>query len=130
PGETILGSGGQRGPGGKGANQALAARLQGAEVAFVGSVGTDADAEIALGELRRSGVELGRVSNSTTAPTGLAIITVSGDGENTIVVLPGANSTMSVDDVRAATASLDDDTIVLLQGELPPDTTAAAITAA
>lgn len=130
PGETVLGAGGQRGPGGKGANQALAARLQGAEVTFLGSVGADADAEIALGKLRDAEVALDRVAVAADTPTGLAIITVSTDGENTIVVVPGANSAMTVTDARAATGTLEHGTIVLLQGELPQDTTAAAITGA
>lgn len=130
PGETVLGGGGRRGPGGKGANQALAARLQGAEVTFLGAVGSDTDAEIALGELRQAGVALDRVAVASDTPTGLAIITVSDDGENTIVVVPGANSTMTPGDARAATAALDEQSIVLLQGELPQDTTATAITGA
>lgn len=130
PGETVLGGGGQRGPGGKGANQALAARLQGAEVTFIGAVGSDADAEIALGELRRAGVTLDRVAVEPDTPTGLAIITVSADGENTIVVVPGANGAMTVADAESATVALDEQAIVLLQGELPQETTAAAITGA
>lgn len=130
PGETVLGGSGGRGPGGKGANQALAACLQGAEVTFVGSVGSDADAGIALGSLREAGVRLDRVTVAPDTPTGLAIITVDGAGENTIVVVPGANAAMTVADARSATAALDDGSIVLLQGELPQDTTAAAITGA
>lgn len=127
PGETVLGGGGQRSPGGKGANQALAARLQGADVRFVGAVGSDSDAEVALGRLRRAGVELSRVKVAADTPTGLAIITVADGGENTIVVVPGANAAVTPADAEAAVAELDADDIVLLQGELPRETTEAAI---
>ena len=127
PGETVLGGGGQRAPGGKGANQALAARLQGADVTFVGAVGSDSDAEVALGHLRRAGVELSRVKIAPAAPTGLAIITVADGGENTIVVVPGANTSVTPADAESAQARLDADDLVLLQGELPRETTEAAI---
>lgn len=128
PGETILGDNGQRTPGGKGANQALAARFQGAEVTFVGAVGSDSDAAIATERLRTAGVDLDELKVTTEAPTGLAAITVSADGENTIVVLPGANASVTPADVRSAVArGAAEQPIVLLQGELPRETTEAAV---
>ncbi|WP_017975164.1 ribokinase [Actinopolyspora halophila] len=127
PGETILGDSGQRTPGGKGANQALAARFQGAAVTFVGAVGSDSDAAIATERLRTAGVDLEELKVTAETPTGLAAITVSADGENTIVVLPGANASVTPEDVRSAVARAGEHPIVLLQGELPRETTEAAI---
>ena len=86
PGETLLGSGGDILAGGKGANQAVAAAQLGATVAFVGAVGSDPYAEPAMHYMRTSGIDLGAVEQADTN-TGLAVITVSADGENTIVIL-------------------------------------------
>ncbi|TML16341.1 MAG: ribokinase [Actinobacteria bacterium] len=90
PGETLTGATLQRIPGGKGANQAVAAARLGAEVRMVGSVGSDANAEEALGGLLEAGVMLDL--REVDAPTGVAIILVAEDGENIIVVVPGANA--------------------------------------
>lgn len=87
PGETLLGSGGEILAGGKGANQAVAAAQLGANVAFVGAVGSDPYAEPAMYYMRTSGIDLGTVEQADTN-TGLAVITVSADGENTIVISP------------------------------------------
>ncbi len=130
PGETVVGDGGDRLPGGKGANQALAAGLQGAPVTFVAAVGADPDAEVALGALRGAGVDLTSVATSAARRTGIAIITVADTGENTIVVLPGANSTVTPDTAVAAVDAMADGDILLMQGELPRATTEAAVRAA
>lgn len=130
PGETVLGTGGQRAPGGKGANQALAARLQGAEVSLVGAVGDDGDAAVALGLLRGAGVDLSGVTVTSDSPTGLAIITVSEDGENTIVVVSGANAALPVEHVLEVVAALEGPEIVLMQGELAGDLTARTVATA
>lgn len=130
PGETVLGTGGERAPGGKGANQALAARLQGAAVSLVGAVGDDSDAVVALGMLRQAGVDLSRVRTLSDHPTGLAIIAVSDDGENTIVVVSGANAAVPEEHALHAVGLLHDDDVVLVQGELPADLTATTIRAA
>ena len=90
PGETVTGSGYTVVPGGKGANQALAAARAGAPVRMVGAVGQDAFAEVALQSLHRGGVELSEVAE-TTGRTGCAFIAVDGAGENLIVVASGAN---------------------------------------
>ena len=82
PGETVLGGDGSTRPGGKGANQAVAAALAGAPVVMVGCVGDDAQAEVGLSLLRRAGVDLTRVREVSGSPTGLALITVSDAGEN------------------------------------------------
>lgn len=130
PGETLIGGGGRRTAGGKGANQALAAALQGAAVTFVGAVGDDPDAGLALASLRDAGVDLDSVATAAGEPTGLAVITVAEDGENTIVVVPGANATVSVDAATEAVASMADGDILLLQGEVPRETIEAAARAA
>ena len=130
PGETLIGPGGERSAGGKGANQALAAALQGADVTFVGAVGDDPDAELALAGMREAGVDLASVEVVPDTPTGLAIITVSDAGENTIVVIPGANASITGPTAVAAVGAMARDDILLMQGEVPRETTEAAVRAA
>jgi ribokinase len=89
-GETLTGAALERIPGGKGANQAVAAARLGAAVRMVGAVGRDTNAADALAGLREAGVEL--EVREVDAPTGIAIILVAADGENQIVVVPGANA--------------------------------------
>jgi ribokinase len=89
-GETLTGATLERIPGGKGANQAVAAARLGAEVLMVGCVGRDANADDALAGLRGAGLDLALLEGD--APTGVAIILVADDGENQIVVIPGANA--------------------------------------
>jgi ribokinase len=90
PGETVSGATLERIPGGKGANQAVAATRLGADVRMVGCVGADPNAAEALAGLREAAVELD--VREVDAPTGVAIILVAADGENQIVVVPGANA--------------------------------------
>jgi ribokinase len=90
PGETLTGATLERIPGGKGANQAVAAARLGAAVRMVGCTGSDANRDDALAGLRGAGVELD--VREVDAPTGIAIILVADDGENQIVVVPGANA--------------------------------------
>ena len=120
PGETLHGTGGQMLPGGKGANQAVAAARLGARVAMVGAVGSDVQAEAALSALREAGVDLGHVAE-IEGPTGLAIVTVAEDGENSIVVIAGANDAMDAARVRAAAEVISAARIVVCQGEIPRD---------
>jgi len=130
PGQTVAGTGPDLLAGGKGANQALAATRRGAATALVAAVGTDDAATTALAGLAAAGVDLGRVSRRE-GPTGLAVITVDAAGENTIVVLPGANASLSPEDVDAAAGVLAGARVCVLQGEVPAATTAhAARTAA
>jgi ribokinase len=97
PGETVSGAELGRFPGGKGANQALAARRLGANVMLHARVGNDANAEEALAMLRADGVNLLDCSVDPETPTGVALITVAPSGENQIVVAPGANRTFLPD---------------------------------
>ena len=107
PGETLLGSGGEILAGGKGANQAVAAAQLGANVAFVGAVGSDPYAEPAMHYMHSSGIDLSAVEQSDTT-TGLAVITVSADGENTIVISPGANALVDAPFVTARQSTIAD----------------------
>jgi len=99
PGETVTGATLARHPGGKGANQALAARRLGAEVQLVARVGRDAAADEALALLRSDGVDLSHCVVDEAAATGVALIAVAADGENQIVVAPGANARLVPADV-------------------------------
>ncbi|WP_180342292.1 ribokinase [Actinomyces wuliandei] len=126
PGETLLGAGGRTSPGGKGANQALAAALRGAEVRMVGAVGDDANAAVALSRLSQVGVDTSLVAG-LDAPTGLAVCVVDGSGRNTIVVVPGANGLVGTAQVEAAAPAITRASVLVLQGEVPPGAVAAAV---
>lgn len=127
PGETVRGDRFSTAPGGKGANQALAAARAGAAVRMVGAVGTDPFAIQALALLKQDGIDLSAV-RSTAEPTGVALILVGADGENVIAVAPGANDAVEPGDVAGAGLARGD--VVLLQHEIPLETVAAAIEAA
>jgi len=127
PGETVPGTGFRSAPGGKGANQALAARRAGAAVRMVGAVGRDAFATEALALLKDGGVDLTLVAE-TGEPTGTALILVGGDGENMIAVVSGANGAVGLDALERL--SFEPGEHVLLQHEIPLETVAAAIRAA
>lgn len=122
PGETVTGARLARHPGGKGANQALAARRLGAEVALVARVGADAMADEALALLRADGVDLSACASDPSAPTGVALIAVSPDGENQIVVASGANAAFTPDRLPDHI-----DGALICQLELPIETVAAAV---
>lgn len=126
PGETVIAESMDVHPGGKGANQAVAAARLGAEVAFVGAVGTDAYAELALAGLREAGAEGSGIA-VVPGPTGQAFVTVDRrSGENSIVVVPGANSHVDEDLVRRHRDLLGRSALLVLQGEIPPGAAAAA----
>jgi ribokinase len=116
PGETVPGSGFTTAPGGKGANQALAAARAGAAVTMIGAVGDDGFASEALALLSAGGVDLQRV-RTAGAPTGIALILVDEEGENVIAVIPGANGTVTAGDVADLAFAAGD--VLLLQLEVP-----------
>jgi ribokinase len=127
PGETRLGSELTLWCGGKGGNQAVAAALLGGvEVAMVGAAGDDPDGAALLAALREAGVDVEDVVVRRDVRTGAALITVAGDGENTIVVAPGANATVDAEEVRG-TLRRRAPAVVVAQGELPPAVVAATI---
>ena len=115
-GETQLGFAFSVSAGGKGANQALAARRAGSAVALHGAVGRDTFADSALALLRQDGVDIGGVK-SVDAPTGVALIHVDDDGQNTITVVPGANGL--VDATSVPLSALGPASVVLMQLETP-----------
>ena len=117
PGETVLGPDYSTVPGGKGANQALAAARAGAKVHMAGRVGRDGMADIALAELRKAGVDLTHVETDDH-PTGIAAICIDRAGQNMIIVASGAN--MSAVERQIPDALLGTGTIVMLQMEVWP----------
>ena len=123
-GETVLGGDYALLPGGKGANQALAACRAGTEIALVGAVGADSFADIALDLLRRDGVDT-RLVQVVEQPTGCAAIMVSSEGENMIAVAPGANASARSDQVPDDL--LGARTTLVTQMEVPPSETALLI---
>jgi ribokinase len=125
-GETVLGSDLAVHPGGKGANQAVAAARLGARAALLARVGDDAHGRLLLGAQRAAGVDTGGVLVGG-APTGVALITVDPSGDNSIVVSPGANARLSPGDVRAAGSLLAAARVVSLQLEIPLETVAEVV---
>jgi ribokinase len=124
PGETVLGGDYTLAPGGKGANQALAARRGGSDVVMASAVGRDALAEVALSLLRRDGVDLSLVATSAR-PTGCATITIDPAGENAIAVASGAN--LDVSAAQVPDRLIGPDTVLVLQREVPMTENAALI---
>lgn len=121
PGETVTGATLARHPGGKGANQALAARRLGARVALLARVGADTAADEALALLKAAGVDLSGLSIDAQAATGVALIAVADSGENQIIVAPGANASLGPQLIP----DLDADAVIC-QLELPVETVAKA----
>ncbi|MGV8908292.1 MAG: ribokinase [Propionicimonas sp.] len=117
-GETLLGSDLVITPGGKGANQAVAASLIGADVRFVGCVGDDANGELLRHSLSSAGVDTAGLS-TVAAATGCALIFITPDGENSIVVAPGANNAVTVDYLRGCRDTWLTADIVVMQLEIP-----------
>jgi ribokinase len=124
PGVTVLGEDIRSFPGGKGANQAVAAARDGAPTIFAGCVGRDGFAAIATGALREAGVDLAPL-REVDQPTGVATICVDPAGRNQIAVASGANRAARADQV--ADAALHQGVVVLLQMEVPPAEVAALI---
>ena len=126
PGETLLGSDFSTHPGGKGANQAVAAARAGASVAMVGRLGTDAGAELLRSELAKAGVDISSIGRCTHDPTGTALITVADSGENTIIVVPGANAKLRPVHIDDAAAVFAHARVVMAQLEIPLDVVTAS----
>ncbi|RSN48675.1 MULTISPECIES: ribokinase [Actinomadura] len=130
PGETVLGSDLAVHPGGKGANQAVAAARLGARTGIVGRVGDDGHGRLLRDALAADGVDLAHLT-TTPGPNGVALITIGPDGDNSIIVSPGANARVSPADVAAARDMIAGAAVVSFQLEVPlPAVQAAARTAA
>lgn len=119
PGETVLGGTFLMNPGGKGANQAVAASRLGGKVTFVSCVGNDVFGKKALEQFRDEKISTSYIAANTQYPSGIALINVDESGENTIVVAPGANTQVSIPLIEAALQSLPAGAIVLVQLEIP-----------
>ncbi len=127
PGETLLGRTVSYRLGGKGANQAAAAARAGAQVAFVGAVGDDEAGYSVRHQLAGFGVDVDTLMVKPDSSTGTAHITVDAGGENTIVVVPGANGALQPRDLDGATPALEGARAVVLQCEIPAPVNMAAI---
>ncbi len=129
-GQTVSGEGFRMIPGGKGANQAVAAGklgLNSVRVRMVGRVGMDAFADHLKASLSGAGVEVSAVHSSRSKPTGVAFISVDAAGQNQIVVAAGANADLAVSDVEAMRRVFRDGSVALFQLETPLDTVLAAL---
>lgn len=119
PGETIIGGSFSMIPGGKGANQAVAAARLGGEVALVAQIGNDPFGTANLHNYQNEGIDTAYVEQDSEAPSGIALITVDKSGENTIIVASGANARMNVDNLERASMLFEWADVVLLQLEIP-----------
>ncbi|MFW5713073.1 MAG: ribokinase [Brevefilum sp.] len=127
PGETVLGGDFETFPGGKGANQAVAAARMGGEVTMVGRVGQDDFGNTLIKALVDNQIRTTHVIKDSDAATGIAMIAVASDGENSIVVASGANYEVSIKDVNNARDLMRETDILLIQLECPLETVSAAI---
>ena len=130
-GETLIGSDFRLGPGGKGSNQAIAARRAGAAVNIIVKLGQDTFAEQAQAMYRTEGVNIDHVLTTAEHPTGTAFIYVQEDsGENAIIVVPGAAGQITTTEVDTAEAAIADSAVFMTQLETPVDVTAHALSLA
>ena len=127
PGETVLGGDLRLIPGGKGANQAVAAARLGRRVAMIGRVGDDDAGTMLRKALASAGVDTTSLHTTADTPSGTALIAVGADGDNTVVVSPGANGRLSAADVIAAAEAVEAAAVVLLQLEVPLEAITAAV---
>ena len=126
PGETVHGTGFAVNPGGKSANQAVAASLLGGAVSLIGAVGDDSNGEMLLASAAGAGVDISHVRTSQSAATGVAVIAVDAQGENNIIISAGANGTLAPADVDASADAFDGASVVCLCLEVSLDTVEAA----
>lgn len=119
PGETISSTKFQQNPGGKGANQAAAAAKLGGNVAMIGRVGVDDHGQVLLNNLKQAGVDITGIRQEGT--TGMAFINVSKEGENNIVLVPGANHQVSRADIDDSIELIKESEFIILQLEIPLD---------
>lgn len=131
PGETVLGGAFLRAHGGKGANQAVAAARLGAQVTFVARLGRDSFGDEAAAHFAAEGLDTRYLGRDPEAPSGVALIGVDvGRGENAIIVAPGANMRLSVQDIEAAEEAIRSASVVVCQLEVPLEAVAAALSVA
>ncbi len=122
PGETVLGGEFFMNPGGKGANQAVAAARLGSSVTMVGCVGADAFGDQAIAGLNAESINCRHIYQDRSTASGVALISLDSKGENHIVVAPGANNSLSIQHVERAFNHIHDNALIMLQLEIPLDT--------
>lgn len=127
PGETVMGGEFMMTAGGKGANQAVAAARLDGDVTMVGRLGVDIFGDQSVARLKAEKINCDFISRDSAAASGVALISVDGEGENHIVVAPGANNTLHIDTIDTALSSLPENAIVLMQLEIPIETVAHVI---
>ncbi len=127
PGETVTDARLSKGNGGKGANQAAAAALLGAQVAFLGRVGDDGFGEPLVEALAEKGVDTSLIEATPGSSTGTAVITVTPDGENAITVAPGANRSLTAEDVDDAAEAIGGARVLVAQMEVSPEVVLRAV---
>jgi ribokinase len=127
PGETVIGSDFRTIPGGKGANQAVAAARLGVEVSMIGRVGDDDFGRAQLRNLGELGIDTTHVLVDPEAATGIALITLDASGQNSIVLAPGANMRLTKEDISAAQGAIVQSDILVLQLESPLEVVTYAI---
>lgn len=126
PGETVLGGEFSTAPGGKGANQAVAAARAAGRVVFLARVGADLFGAQAVEGFRKDGIDVSRIGSDPEAPSGVALIMVDDAGENSIAVAPGANARLTPDDIRASSDLVTQAALILMQLEIPLGTVRTA----
>lgn len=127
PGETIIGGDFSLIPGGKGANQAVAAARLGGKVCFITQLGTDLFGNNNLDNFKKEGIDTSHILQNPEQPSGVALITVNEEGENTIIVAPGANHQLKEEDILEAEEKFTATDILLVQLEIPLATVLASI---
>ena len=130
PGETVLGGTFYMNPGGKGANQAIAAARLGAEVTLISKIGYDLFGLQALEIYRSEKINTEFIFTDQKSPSGVALISVDSYGENSIIVAPGASRSLSTEDIDKAKSKLEEADIILMQLEVPIETVEYAATIA
>lgn len=126
PGETILAKDFNKVPGGKGANQAVAAKRLGASVSYIGKIGRDDNGTELLNALKKDEIDVSHIKVSESDPTGMAIITVDDDGRNSIVVVPGANMKIDTNSIEEARDIIKESKLLIAQFETPVEATIKA----
>lgn len=126
PGETVVASAARTSPGGKGANQAIASAAAGATTRMVGTVGNDSDGSALRDALSDRGIHTASVTTSADSITGRAVVYVDDAGENSIVVLSGANESLNADVAATGLAEIGNADVLVLQNEVPAEANRAA----
>ncbi|QDT42167.1 Ribokinase [Gimesia alba] len=126
PGETVIADSKVENPGGKGANQAVAAARMGADVTMIGCVGDDSFAEQLLANLNAEGIETTHVSQLAKTTSGVAVVMVEASGENAILVVPGANGLVGSAELERVRRVIYESDVLLMQLEVPVETVIAA----